>query len=343
MKPGVLEGAGVVSRVEGGEVLAVVGGRDVRYPGFNRALDARRPIGSLAKPFVYLAALMQPERYHLATIIDDDPIEVLDPHAPPWSPKNYDDELHGKVPLYQALAHSYNLATVRLGMDLGVNNVRPIFRAAGMLEDPPALPSLFLGAVDLSPVEIAQMYGTLAASGYQSPLLAIREVMTKDGQPLARYPLRVRQVLPEGPAYLLNWAPQQVMLIGTGTSAYNYVPANVRLAGKTGTTDDLRDSWFAGYGSDRVAVIWVGRDDNESANLSGATGALQIWAPLVRDLGMKSFEPPQPPDIELAATDPATGLRADERCASAVEIPYMQGHAPTSYSPCAGWKSRFGW
>jgi penicillin-binding protein 1B len=343
MKPGTLEGAGVITSVEDGKVLALVGGREVRYPGFNRALDARRPIGSLAKPFVYLAALMQPDKYNLATTIQDEPIELESPPGTKWAPRNYDKAIHGPVPLFVALAQSYNLATVRLGLEVGVSNVREIMRAAGMLADPPAVPSLFLGAVELAPVEIAQLYGTLAASGYLTPLLAIREVMTREGQPLTRYPLRVRQALPEQPVFLLNWALEQVMDQGTAASARAYVPATVRLAGKTGTTDELRDSWFAGYGEDRVVVIWVGRDDNLPAGLTGAGGALQIWAPIVRDLAVKSFSPDPPGGIETVLADPENGLRADSDCAGAIAIPYIEGYAPEEYSSCAGWRAPFSW
>ncbi|MGH8443146.1 MAG: penicillin-binding protein 1B [Nevskiaceae bacterium] len=343
LKAGTLEGAGVITSVDDGKVLALVGGRQVRFPGFNRALDARRPIGSLAKPFVYLAALMQPDRYSLSTIVQDEPVELQVSRDVTWTPQNYDKTPHGPVPLFMALAQSYNLATVHVGLDVGLNNVREIFRAAGMLDDPPALPSLLLGAVDLAPVEVAQLFNTLAASGYRTPLLAIREVMTREGKPLSRYALRVRQALPEVPVYLLNWALEQVMLNGTGASAYAYVAPDLRLAGKTGTTDELRDSWFAGYGEDRSIVIWIGRDDNQPAGLTGASGALQVWAPLVRDLGVKSFNPEVPAGIESVLTDVDSGLRADESCGTAVAIPYAEGHAPEEYSSCASWTAPFNW
>ncbi|MCI0749067.1 MAG: penicillin-binding protein 1B [Nevskiales bacterium] len=343
MSPGTLNGAGVVTRVEGGEVLALVGGREVRYPGFNRALDARRPMGSLIKPFVYLAALMQPDRYGLFSTVPDEPIEIKMDSGAVWAPQNYDQQAHGPVPLYLALAKSYNLATVHLGLDIGISNVCEIIRAAGLFEAPPPRPSLLLGAVDMAPLEVAQLYNTLAASGYQAPLLSIREVLTREGQPLTRYPLRIQRTLPEAPVYLLNWALEQTLRIGTGASAYSYVAPEVRLAGKTGTTDDLRDSWFVGYGDDRVVTIWIGRDDNQPAGLTGASGALQIWAPLVRNLEVKSFNPVVPPEIEPVLINPEDGLRADRACAGAVEVPYMTGHAPESYSPCAGWHSPFRW
>ncbi|MBI2384135.1 MAG: penicillin-binding protein 1B [Gammaproteobacteria bacterium] len=334
-KPGTLEAAGIVASIEGGEVQALVGGRDARYAGFNRALDARRPIGSLAKPFVYLTALMQPERYNLHTMLQDEPIELELPHGATWAPQNYDQKPHGEVPLYRALAESYNLATVYLGLDVGVDAVRDVLHAAGFPGEIEPLPSMFLGALAMSPMEVTQIYGTVAASGFRTPLLAIREVTTKEGQPLSRFGLSVQQTLPEESVYLLNWALEQVTIFGTARSTYFYVPPSVRLAGKTGTTDDLRDSWFAGYSGDRIAVVWVGRDDNQPAELTGAAGALQIWAPLMRDLKVRSIDPSPPPAVEEVMTDPQNGLLADEGCRAALMVPYVREHAPAQYSPCA--------
>ena len=332
---GKLEAAGVVTSAEGGEVQAVVGARNARFAGFNRALDSRRSIGSLAKPFVYLAALMQPERYHLNSLIADEPITVKLSRNNVWSPSNYDKKLHGNVPLYVALAQSYNLPTVRLGVDVGVKKVQEVFAGAGFF-DTPALPSIFLGALNMAPLEVAQVYNTLAASGYQTPLSSIREVLTKDGKPLNRYPFKVKQTLPEGPIYLTTWALRKVLEQGTARAAYNVIPPSVRLAGKTGTTDDLRDSWFAGYSADQVAVIWVGRDDYKPTGLTGASGALPIWARLMRDLNVKSLEEDAPADVEEALIDPASGLLANESCPGAMTVPYMAGYLPTAAAPCAG-------
>lgn len=332
---GTLEAAGVVTSAEGGEVLAVVAGRDVRYAGYNRALDSRRAIGSLAKPIVYLAALMQPQRYSLASLLQDEPISVKLSRGKLWSPGNYDKRLHGPTPLYVALAQSYNLPTVRLGLEVSVKKVQEAFAGAGFFKTP-ALPSIFLGAVDMSPLDVAQVYNTLAASGYQTPLSAIREVLTKDGQPLSRYPFKVKQTLPEGPVFLTTWAMRKVLEFGTARSAYSSIPASIRLAGKTGTTDDLRDSWFAGYGADRVAVIWVGRDDYQPTGFTGATGALPIWARLMRDLDVRGLDGTPPADVEEALIDPASGARANEQCAGAIAMPFMQGTAPREMAPCAG-------
>lgn len=334
LKVGTLQAAGVVTSVEGGEVLAVVGDRNVRFPGFNRAIDSQRPIGSLAKPFVYLAALTDPGRYSLNTTIADEPVNLKMPSGKTWSPKNYDRQLHGNVPLYTALAKSYNLPTVRIGLDVGVDRVHDLIEAAG-LQAPPRLPSMFLGAINASPLDVAQIYSTLAASGYLTPLLAIREVMTKDGQPLSRYSFELKQTLPAGPVYLTNWAMQKVIEFGTARWAVSVLPAGRRYAGKTGTTDDARDSWFAGFGGDRVAVVWVGRDDNKPVGLDGAAGALRIWGRLMRDLDARGIDTGPPSDVVEAVIDPQTGLLADEGCAGTISVPFMAGAQPTDYAPCA--------
>ena len=332
---GSLEAAGVVTAVEGGEVMALVGGRDVRFAGFNRALNAKRPIGSLSKPFVYLAALAQPDRFNLMSVLQDEPIALTLPHGAVWRPENYSKESHGATPLYQALAQSYNQATVNLGLSVGVDAVIEGMRRAGLEQEVEALPSVLLGSVEMSPLDVAQIYGSLAAAGYRTPLMSIREVLTQDGTPLQRYPLQVRQALPDGPVYLLNWVLEQVMIFGTGRSAYSVVSPAVRLAGKTGTTDDFRDSWFAGYGGDRLSVIWVGRDDNQPAGLTGASGALQIWSKVMRDIRVRSFDPLQPTTVEYQLIDSDSGLLADEGCARSIQVPYIRGLAPSQLAPCA--------
>ena len=335
LSAGTLESAGVVTSVDGGDVLAVVGGRDTRYAGFNRALDSRRSIGSLVKPFVYLSALEQGDRFNLHSYIEDEPISLKLPTKQIWAPNNYDRKLHGPQPLYMALAQSYNLPTVRLGLEIGEKNVLQTLKQAGYTGNTGLVPSMFLGAVDIAPIEVAQMYGTLAANGFQSPLSSIREVTTKEGEPLNRYPIRVKQTLPEGPVYLINWAMTQVMRLGTGRSAYNKIPGDIVLAGKTGTTDDMRDSWFAGFAGDRVGVIWVGRDDYKPMGLSGATGALPIWTDLISNLSVRSLDLIPPPDVEEQMVDTVTGLRADEGCQSRLMLPYLRGYAPANWAPCA--------
>ncbi|WP_240433630.1 penicillin-binding protein 1B [Solimonas sp. K1W22B-7] len=335
MKPETLEASGVVTSVDGGEVLALVGGRDTRYAGFNRALDAKRSIGSLAKPFVYLTALMHPDRFNVQTLLPDEPISLTRAGSKPWTPMNYDRQLHGPQSLANALAQSYNLPTVYLGLQFGAKAVKDTLVAAGYSGNAAPVPSMFLGAVEIAPLEVAQMYATLAANGYQAPLSAIREVQTKDGAPLSRFPIKLRQTLPEGPVYLLNWTLQGVLTRGTARSAYSVLPGDRAYAGKTGTTDDYRDSWFAGFGADRVAVVWVGRDDNKPTGLSGANGALPIWTQVMKDLNARGLDQIPPPDVEEQLVDPASGLKADEGCPGARSVPYVRGNAPQQFAPCA--------
>ncbi|MFU8857431.1 MAG: penicillin-binding protein 1B [Deferrisomatales bacterium] len=337
-----LQGAAVVAGPGTGEVLAAVGGRDPGLAGFNRALDAVRPIGSLVKPAVYLAALSRPDRYTLATLVDDSPLEVELPSGP-WSPRNFDRTFHGLVPLYQALVHSYNVATVRLGLDVGLDPVRDALRALGVEREVRPYPSLLLGAVSLTPLEVAQMYQTLAGGGFRSPLRAIREVLTADGEPLQRYPLTVERAADARVVHLVDEALRRVLEEGTGRTARGLLPRGLAAAGKTGSTDDLRDSWFAGYTGDRVAVVWVGRDDNAPMGLTGAAGALRIWADLLLRAGAASLGPARPEGVETAWVDPETGESLGPGCRRCVELPFLTGSAPEPPPPSPGFGGPVDW
>ena len=329
-----LESAVVIADSQSGEVLAVLGGRTPGFAGFNRALDAVRPIGSLVKPAVYLAALMQPDRYNLLSPLEDTTLSVKGRNGDVWTPKNYDNKAHGTVPLHQALAYSYNLATVRLGMSVGLGQVANTLRDLGVQRPVKTYPSLLLGAVSLTPLEVLQIYQTLAAGGFHSPLRAIREVLTAEGDQLQRYPLTVKQTVPADSVYLVNQALQEVVRAGTGRALANYISPQMNLAGKTGTTDDLRDSWFAGFSGDKVAVVWVGRDDNKSAGLSGSTGALPIWGEIMQRIQPMALDLLPPESIELTWIDPTSGLRAEEYCTGAIQVPFILGSAPNEQAAC---------
>jgi penicillin-binding protein 1B len=319
---------------QSGEVLAVVGGRNARYAGFNRAVEAVRPIGSLVKPAVYLAALSRPRDYSLITPVEDAAVRVRGADGSVWAPKNYDRETHGSVPLHRALARSYNLATVQLGMDVGLPEVAATLERLGVRRPFDAYPSMLLGAVSLSPLEVTQVYQTLAAGGFRAPLRAIREVMDSRGEPLQRYPLTVHRAVPPGPVYLVDRILQEVVSEGTGRSLSRYLPPDLRVAGKTGTTDELRDSWFAGFTGDKVATVWVGRDDNAPAGLSGAAGALRVWGRIMKSAGPQPLMLFPPDEVELVWVDPRSGLRADESCPGAEQVPFIAGSAPTLASSC---------
>jgi penicillin-binding protein 1B len=330
-----LEGAVVVIDSQTGEVQAVVGGRDVKFRGFNRALDAARPVGSLLKPAIYLTALADPQHYTLLTPLDDGPFVWKSRGAPDWEPANYDRQYHGAVPLRIALAQSYNVATARLGTDLGISHVLGTLQRLGIDREMQPYASTLLGAVDLSPMEVAQMYQTIASGGFRGPLRAIREVTTQDGKPLKRYPLSVEQAFPAEPIYLITAAMQGVVREGTGRSLVNWLPPEIGAAGKTGTTDEQRDAWFAGFTGDRLAVVWIGYDDNRAARLTGAASALPVWGELMASLDPEPLALPKPEGIENVLIDPQSGLRADAGCPGALELPFMNGSAPIERAPCA--------
>src|SRR5262245_25287728 len=279
-----LEGAVVVTDPQNGEIQALGGGRYPRYRGYNRALDAARPVGSPLQPAIYLTALADPAKYTLLTKIDDGPFLWKSRGAPDWEPANYDKKFHGEVPLRLALAHSYNAAAARLGTDLGVDRVLGNVKKLGVERDIQPFASSLLGAVDMSPLEVAQMYQTIASLGWRTPLRAIREVTTQDGKPLKRYGLAVEQAFPAEPMFLLGFALQDVVHQGTAQGLKNWLPVETGVAGKTGTTDEQRDAWFAGFTGDKLGVVWVGYDDNRAARLSGAGAALPVWGEMMAAL-----------------------------------------------------------
>ena len=329
-----LEGAVVISSTQTGEIQAMVGGRDARYAGYNRAIDARRPIGSLVKPLVYLTALEDPQRYTLITPLDDSELLWQQPGAADWVPQNYDHQFHDQVQLRTALANSYNVSSARLGIELGVKRVLSKLPLYGIDQQPPPFASTMLGAFGLTPVEVTQLYQTFADGGFRTSLRGIRTVVTADGKPLQRYPLNVEPVAAPASVYLLTTALQGVVREGTARSLINWLPAEMNVAGKTGTTDDLRDSWFAGYTGDRVAVVWVGRDDNKPIGLTGSSGALTIWGEMMKNIQPYPLEPVIPEEIEMVNVGPVSGLRYDEGCDAGVLLPFIKGSAPAETSPC---------
>jgi len=331
---GTLQGAVTLVEVETGEVTALVGDRNPRYDGFNRALDAVRPVGSLIKPAVYLTALSQPDRYTLLSKLEDKPIRLKGANGEIWEPSNYDNQIHEKVSLEQGLAESLNLATVRLGLDVGLEPIIGNLQALGIHRPLDPYPSLLLGAVSLSPLEMTQMYQTLANGGYSATLKAIRDVTDDSGKPLSRYPLAIKPAVDTRVVYLLRHALQEVTHNGTAKSLEWLLPKGAEVAGKTGTTDKLRDSWFAGFDRRRIGVVWVGRDDNGPMGLSGSAGAMRVWAALMSQLGVTPLEARPPIGVELQSIDPQTGLLG-EGCREARQIPFIAGSAPKASAACA--------
>jgi penicillin-binding protein 1B len=329
-----LQGAVVVGHSQTGEVVALVGDRQPRYQGFNRALDAVRPIGSLVKPAVYLSALEQPQRYTLISPIDDEPIEIQNPDGSAWVPRNYDRQTHGRVPLHRALSHSYNLAAAQLGMEQGMPKIVETLERLGVKREVKPYPSTLLGSLSLSPFEVAQIYQTIAANGFDTPLRAIRSVLTAQGQLLSRYPFELQQQFDPAPVHLLQYALQETAREGTAKSLYRRFPASLNLAGKTGTTNDQRDSWFAGFSDDFLAVVWLGHDNNQPTPLTGSSGALPVWSELMARLRPQPYQAVAPAQISYHWVDSEQGVRTEQGCDNARLIPFINGSEPQQFRGC---------
>jgi penicillin-binding protein 1B len=310
-----LEGAVIVAEPNSGDVVAVVGGRDVGTDGFNRALDARRPIGSLVKPAVYLAAL-ESGRYNAATLIEDAPIELKLGDGSVWAPQNFEHQIYGNVPMARALAESINLATVRLGLDIGLPKVAETLQRLG-LDTPPTLnPSLLLGTVEMTPLEVVQIYTSLANGGFRARLRAVHAVLDEQGRPLKSFKVQVEEAAPSAAVYQLDRMLTLVTTHGTGRDAALRLPRGTVVAGKTGTSSDTRDSWFAGFTGSYLSVAWVGYDDNRVTGLTGAAGALPVWADTLARLRSASFQPVPPESVEDRWIGFADGLETTPACSA---------------------------
>ena len=336
---GKLQTAVVLTDTSNSEVLALLGDRNPDYAGFNRALDASRPVGSLIKPAVYLAALEKPRSaaqadYTLASLIDDTALTLKGEDDSRWSPRNYDGRSHGTVPLVMALIRSYNQATVRLGMALGFERIADTLQRLGIKRAIPAYPSMLLGAINLTPYDVTGMYQTLAANGFNSPLRTVRDVLSADGRALKRFPVTVKQAVDSESIEMINRALNAVSHVGTARALQTLLPEGLEVAGKTGTTNDLRDSWFAGYSGAHLAVVWLGRDDNQPLGLSGASGALKLWAGFMGNIDTQSLPLVEMPSLDYEWIDMRDGRLSAEDCEAVLYLPFRRGTAPTGQSEC---------
>lgn len=328
-----VQAAGVVTDAQTGSVLAVVGSKNPGDPGFNRAMDAQRPVGSTIKPFVYLVALTDPAHWNLGTLLDDSPVSMRQPDGSMWEPHNDDDQSHGMLPMVDALAHSWNLATIHLGLEVGLPRIRAFLESFGFKDINPS-PSLLIGAQDMAPLQLAQLYQYLASDGHALPLLAVRGVVDGNGRTIKRYEVQPGPGEYQPAVRLITWAMQQVALFGTAHSIGDSGLAWLNAAGKTGTSNDTRDSWFAGFTGDRLAVFWMGRDDNKPTGLFGATGALRVWRNLFARLPTRPLSAAPGPGLEMAWINPADGKRIDPQCSGARELPVVAGSLPPDTESC---------
>lgn len=272
-----LETAMVVVDRNTGEVRAMVGGAEPQFAGYNRAMQARRSIGSLAKPATYLTALNQPNQYRLNTWIADAPISLRQPNGQVWSPQNDDKQFSGQVMLVDALTRSMNVPTVNLGMALGLPAITETWQKLGVPKDQlHPVPAMILGALNLTPIEVAQAFQTIASGGNRAQLSALRSVIAEDGSVLYQSFPQAERAVPAQAAYMTLWTMQQVVQRGTGRQLGAKYPG-LHLAGKTGTTNNNVDTWFAGIDGREVVITWVGRDNNQPTKLYGASGAMSIY------------------------------------------------------------------
>ena len=309
-----LQAGVVIADPRSGEILTLVGDRYPNRNGFNRAVDAFRPIGSVVKPFVYSYALSKPTSYSLATILKDEGIRWTDVHGVTWIPKNYDSKEYGEVTLLDALTRSLNLAAISLGFELGLSAVKDYLVALGAPDNLTSVPSILLGAVEMSPLLLTEMYTPLANQGFRTPLQAIKDVTTNNGKKLARYGLKMTKVMEAETATLVRHGLMRVVSVGTAKSLAKALPAFQPLAGKTGTSNKNRDSWFVGFGQNLLGVVWVGKDDNSSTGLTGGSGALPLWIAIMAGTKVQPIAEQLSEELVWASIDLETGALIPDAC-----------------------------
>lgn len=324
-----LEAAMVVTDIASGEIRALVGGRESGYAGFNRALNAKRHIGSLIKPAIYAAALERYQQYNFATILDDKAITLKSGAGKKWQPKNYDGKYRGQVSLIEGLVYSLNIPTINLGMSLGLDNVADAIKALGYEHKLKMRPSVLLGAINMSPLEINQLYLTIAGKGYAQKSHTITKILSSNNETLWQKQQVSEQRLSKNAAYLLDYALVQVTQTGTAKSL-TWRLNNKKVAGKTGTSNALRDSWFIGYDNKHLVTTWLGKDNNAPTGLTGSSGALPLFADFMKRQGVVNKVEEKPAGIVVTLFEQQTGNAVTEECANTVIYPAVRAGIVTS-------------
>lgn len=326
---GPLEAALVSADPRSGEILAYVGGRDFGRSQFDRAGQAHRQAGSAFKPIVYLTAF-ETRRATPATLLEDTPLTVRRASGT-WSPRNYDSRFHGWVTARRAVVESYNVATARIALQTGLADIVDAAQRLGVDGSLQAVPALALGAFEVTPRELTTVYATLAAGGLRPELHGLRGIVDPQGEGVGGRPVRApERAASPAATYLVTTVLQDVVDRGTGAGARR-MGLTGPLAGKTGTSNDRRDSWFAGYAPDRVAVVWVGYDDNSPTRMSGARAGLPIWTRFMHAVrpvgGYREFA--QPAGVGTAVIDPQSGGLATDACPQVQTEVFLDGTLPT--------------
>ena len=304
-----LQSAMVIADYHTGEVRAIVGGTQTQYAGFNRASMAKRQIGSLVKPSVYLTALI--DDFGLNSPIDNRPITITVKGSPPWQPRNYDRKYSGSVMLMDALARSLNIPTVNIGMKVGLNRVIETQQAMGWDKAAiPKVPSMLLGSYSISPYDVTKLYQVIANQGQKIPLTTISSIVDRQGTLIYQHSAAAEPVVPREAAFQTLYAMQRAVERGTGRSLMNDF-SELRLAGKTGTTNNARDTWFVGIDGQNVTTVWLGRDDNGETKLTGASGALEIYKNYLYQADVTPLKPQAPEGIRWIGINQYGGWECD--------------------------------
>lgn len=326
-----LQAAVVITDYLSGDTKALVSDRETDYPGFNRALMAQRPIGSLIKPLL-LYGLLQGD-LTLASKVKDEPIRIRQSNQKIWEPRNYDREQHGEMSLYQAFIRSYNLPFVSLGVNGGLEALAQNLDKIRLLKHDVIYPSMLLGTTAMSAYEVAQMFQVIANNGYFTPLTTIRSVSDQQHRSLERVPLESHKLFDQAGMIQVQRALIGVAESGTASYLRQRFPGR-NLAGKTGTTNAARDSWFAGFSQRLLTVVWLGRDDNRPINLTGSSGALRVWSDIMELQGFESFKLSHDGSLEWRPINPVNGGLVRKSCENGVLLPFPKGRLPTKKSAC---------
>jgi penicillin-binding protein 1B len=326
-----LQSAVVIADYLNGDIQALTGDSQVDYPGFNRAVMAQRPIGSLIKPLL-LYGLLEGGR-SLATPANDKAINIKQSDGNIWTPKNYDRKFHGRMSLYEAFVNSYNLPFVNFGVQGGLEALVKNLERIDLLKHEIIYPSILLGTSAMSALEVAQMYQVIANNGYFSPLTTIRQVSDKDNKVLNRIPIKSQKIF--NPAQMIQVQRAMLGVVEEGTAKYiNGRFKGMSLAGKTGTTNDTRDSWFSGFSNRLLGVVWLGNDDNRPTQLTGSSGALRVWADIMGQQKLKPFKISRNTTLEWHYINRKNGLLTQQHCVNSVLLPFVKSQVPSRRSVC---------
>jgi len=320
-----LQAAMIVTDIESAEIRALVGDRKNGFAGFNRALDAKRPVGSLIKPAIYLAALERFEQFNFASVLADEPITLSSDtgdngQGKKWQPKNYDGKYRHQVPLIDGLVNSLNIPTVNLGMNLGLENVANAIHLLGFEDDIVTRPSILLGAINMSPLQINQMYLAFAKQGELEQVHAINKIVSSYGETLWQFEPAATKIISTNASYLMDYALMQVAKTGTAKSL-TWRLKNGKVAGKTGTSNDLRDSWFVGFDEKNLVTTWLGKDNNKPTGLTGSSGALLLFTEFIKKQGVVNKTNKQPNTIAMTVFEVKTGNAVTSNCANTETYP----------------------